>query len=208
MKQARPFLLAVSLYLHHPHYPGVILIKSTFMRSGFPIYGRGCRDLSNTSHRPHLSTLLDNIIHLIPHFPLIPTSLFSHIQQYDSPHFIKRYTTFYFAHDHVIWSHIFLIYLRPLYYVLYFISYFPIPYFLYHQNYSSIFQMLRYIKRDVILANDEIKHIYARVRDSAEFQAKASGSKDSKVCPSFKDLCPDQKMQRFTPALTQDRPQN
>lgn len=76
MKQARPFLLVVSLYPHRPHYPGVILIKSTFMRSGFPIYGRGCRDLSNTSHRPHLSTLLDNIIHLIPHFPPIPTSLF------------------------------------------------------------------------------------------------------------------------------------
>ena len=153
----------------------------------------------------HYWTISFTLFHIFLQFlPL----LFSHIQQYDSPHFIKRHTTFYFAHDHVIWSHIFLIYLRPLYYVLYFISYFPIPYFLYHQNHSSIFQMLRYIKRDVILANDEIKHIYARVRDSAEFQTKASGSKDSKVCPSFKDLCPDQKMQRFTQALTQDRPRN
>ena len=107
IKQARPFLLVVSLYPHRPHYPGVILIKSTFMRRGFPIYGGGCRDLSNTSHRPHLSTLLDNIIHLIPHFPQIPTSLSPHSQQYDLPHFMKYYITFYFTHDHVMWSHIY-----------------------------------------------------------------------------------------------------
>ena len=81
--------------------------QSTFMRSGFPIYGGGCRDLSNTSHRPHLSTLLDNIIHLIPHFPQIPTSLSPHSQQYDLPHFMKYYITFYFTHDHVMWSHIY-----------------------------------------------------------------------------------------------------
>ena len=209
IKQARPFLLVVSLYPHRPHYPGVILIKSTFMRSGFPIYGGGCRDLSNTSHRPHLSTLLDNIIHLIPHFPQIPTSLSSPQPTvwFASFHEVLYYFLFHTWSCHVV-TYIFLIHLRPLYYVLHIISYFPIPYILYHQHYSSIFQMLRYFKRDIILADAEIKYIYARVHDSAEFQPKAPGSKDSKVCPSFKDLCPDPKMQRFTQASTQYRPRN
>ena len=151
----------------------------------------------------HYWTISFTLFHIFLKFlPLFPP----HIQQYDSPHIIKRYTTFYFTHDHV--TYIFLMYLSPLYYVLHLISYFPIPYILYHQHYSSIFQMLRYFKRDIILADAEIKYIYARVHDSAEFQPKAPGSKDSKVCPSFKDLCPDPKMQRFTQASTQYRPRN
>ena len=209
MKQARPFLLVVSIFPHHPYYPEVILIRVHSWGVDFQYMVGGCRDLSNTSHRPHLSTLLDNIIHLIPHFPQIPTSLSSPQPTvwFASFHEVLYYFLFHTWSCHVV-TYIFLIHLRPLYYVLHIISYFPIPYILYHQHYSSIFQMLRYFKRDIILADAEIKYIYARVHDSAEFQPKAPGSKDSKVCPSFKDLCPDPKMQRFTKALTQYRPWN
>ena len=134
MKQARPFLLVLSLYPHRPHYPGVILIKSTFMRSGFPIYGRGCRDLSNTSHRPHLSTLLDNIIHLIPHFPPILTSLSSPHPTIRSASFHKVLYYFLFhtwschlfprTYPSFIWDHctmsftIFHIFQSPIFFII------------------------------------------------------------------------------------------
>ena len=100
MKQARPFLLVVSIFPHHPYYPEVILIRVHSWGVDFQYMVGGCRDLSNTSHRPHLSTLLDNIIHLIPHFPPIPTSL-------SSPHptvwFTSYHKTLYYFLFHT-WS--------------------------------------------------------------------------------------------------------
>ena len=148
----------------------------------------------------HYWTISFTLFHIFLQFrPLFPP----HIQQYDPPHFIKCYTTVYFTHDHVICFHVHIPHLFETIVLCpspYFI--FSNPLFFYHQHYSSIFLMMRYFQRNVIFANADFKHIYARVHDSAEFQPKAPGSKDSKVCPSFKDLCPDPKMQRITQAST------